>query len=189
MQSCYLLTFQSQAPIHRHPLYSNPRSFAASTTLQSLLEAVLFTSSYLYLFYLTPSTVPAFDVPILWHITVSGFDSTLVAHSRLLPSLIARKPAISQHRLGITIQVHKTESPTRRWANTAIHFNKDVPSGNQGKMIEKKDLIRWGDLKWSEWREKKTSGTAVIASVYAHVTLFLSGMVDWHGLVCVVVGF
>lgn len=108
----------------------------------------------------TSATVPAFDTCILRHTTVSGCDSTLVAHSRLLPSLITRQPAISQQRLGITIQVHKTESPTRPWANTAIHFNKDVPFGNQGKMIEKKDLIRRFELKHKQ--REKTSWTAAV---------------------------
>ena len=91
-----------------------------------------------YLLSLTPDPVPGCDTCILRHTTVSGSDGTLAAHSRLLPSLITRQPAISQQRLGITIQVHKTERPTRPWANTAIHLNKDVPSGNQRKMMKKK---------------------------------------------------
>lgn len=150
-------TFQSQPPTYTDINFTQIHTplLRSSTTLQSLLEAAPFTSSCLYLFYLTPATVPAFDAPILRQTAVSGCDSTLLAYSRLLPSLITRKPAISQQRRGITIQVHKTESPTRSWANTAIHFNKDVPSGNRGKMIGKKrpDKERWSEMIWMD-REK-----------------------------------
>lgn len=110
----YLLTFQSQAPTYTDTHFTQIHTLwlRSSTTLQSLLKVALITSSCRYLFYLTPATVPAFfDIHILQHTTVSGCDSTLVAHSRLLPSLITRKPAISQQRLGITIQVHKRVPP------------------------------------------------------------------------------
>lgn len=91
---------------------------------------------------LTPDAVPPFDTCILHHIKEPCCDSALVAHSGLLPSLITQQAAISQQKLGITIGVLKTESPTRPCANTAINFNRDVPSGKKGKIIgEQKRLI------------------------------------------------
>lgn len=174
----YLLTFLITSS-HTQRLFL----LGSSTTLQSLPVTA---HAAVYLFSLTPATVPPFDTCILQHITVPGCDSALVAHSRLLPSLIARQAAISQQRLGITIEVHETESPTRPWANTAIHFNRDVPSGNQGKMIEEKgsDKLRWCET----WVGIKTSWTAAIMWVYARPVVSVVG--DWHGLICaLLVGF
>lgn len=82
----------------------------SSTTLLSSQHVSKHPS--VYLFPLTPAKVHPFDTCVLKHFTVSGCDSALVPHSRLLPSLIIRQAAISQQRLGITIVVHKTKSPT-----------------------------------------------------------------------------
>lgn len=115
----------------------------------TILQPLLVTA-YLavYLNSLTPDTVPSFDTCILQHITEPCCDSALVAHSRLLPSLITQQAAISQQKLGITIEVLQTESPTRPCAHTAIHFNRDVPSGEKkGKIIgEQKWLISCCDV-------------------------------------------
>lgn len=169
----------SPAHLFNHKLSHTQRLFSlgSSTILQSLPVTA---HAAVYLFSLTPATVPPFDTCILQHITVSGCDSAPVAHSRLLPSLITRQAAISQQRLGITIEVHETESPSRPWANTAVHFNGHVPSGNQGKMMEEKgsDKLRWCET----WAGIKTSWTAAITWVCARP--FVSVVGDWHGLIC-----
>lgn len=103
------------------------------------------------LFSLTPATALAFEACTLRDTTESGFDSTLVAHSKLLPSLITGQPAISQQRLGITIHLYKTESPSHPWANSAIHFNKDAPLWKRAVDDRKKmaDEDKWSET-WTE---------------------------------------
>lgn len=112
VQKCGWKNAAIPAHLFNHKLSHTQRLFSlgSSTTLQSLPVTA---HAAVYLFSLTPATVPPFDTCILQHITVSGCDSAPVAHSRLLPSLITRQAAISQQRLGITIEVHETESPSR----------------------------------------------------------------------------